>query len=132
MSRFLECLKRANGDEEAALVEFRSLQKRGKRRASTPTTVTQISEAQSCVEPGYGELSMAASCKKEQVDGSREVCPKEVVQKLDGSQGVSNARYSKPLIRRGENVYACWSGGSGLEWFPGSECLVFSPTSNLI
>lgn len=147
VTRFMECLKKSSGDEQQAIVDFNGSKKSGqsKRRPATES----VSSVQSCrppslsqessprktsppprfkvleyIEPSNSEDDAVGKVKEEkqttEIDSSLEATATEYI-KIDSSLKVTTSEYIKPVIKKGEQVYACWGGndGKGTLWYPG-------------
>jgi len=118
VGRFLEHLEEANGDESIAINGFKGSKKKGpskKRQA----TLSQQSNA----PPKKARRPSVTYIEPSQGSGSSDSMDKEKTQKKDtkSSSEESTTQYIKPTIKKGEKIYAVWSGpdGKGEVWYPG-------------
>mmetsp|Transcript_34100 Transcript_34100/g.71784 ORF Transcript_34100/g.71784 Transcript_34100/m.71784 type:complete len:322 (+) Transcript_34100:169-1134(+) len=114
--RFLDCLKRTNGDEGLAMEELRrpQISSSKKKMSNKKNTSSMSGAAKRWKVLEYVEPSKAKTTHEENY--SQEKIEKEVKEsKTDAKPGFP----LKPDIKKGEKVYACWSGGDGVGWFPG-------------
>ena len=148
VTRFMECLKKSSGDEQQAIVDFNGSKKSGQSRrrpatesvssvqSSRPPSLSQESspprkssptprfKVLEYIEPSYSEDDAVGKVKEEkqttEIDSSLEAAAAEYI-KIDSSLKVTTSEYIKPVIKKGEQVYACWGGndGKGTLWYPG-------------
>ena len=120
VGRFLEHLEEANGDESMAIDAFKGSKKKGpnkKRQAlssqqsnAPPKKARRPSVTIAYIEPSQSSGSSDSMDKGESTKKETKSSPEE-----------STTRYTKPVIKKGEKVYAVWSGpdGKGEVWYPG-------------
>ena len=148
VTRFMECLKKSSGDEQQAIVDFNGSKKSGQSRSrpatesvssvqsSRPPSLSQESspprkssptprfKVLEYIEPSNSEDDAVGKVKEEkqttEIDSSLEAAATEYI-KIDSSLKVTTSEYIKPVIKKGEQVYACWGGndGKGTLWYPG-------------
>ena len=148
VTRFMECLKKSSGDEQQAIVDFNGSKKSGQSRrrpatesvssvqSSRPPSLSQESspprkssptprfKVLEYIEPSNSEDDAVGKVKEEkqttEIDSSLEAAAAEYI-KIDSSLKVTTSEYIKPVIKKGEQVYACWGGndGKGTLWYPG-------------
>ncbi|KAL7546752.1 hypothetical protein ACHAWF_010085 [Thalassiosira exigua] len=114
VGRFLECLRRSNGDEELAMEEFRG-RKKGRKHTQKASTAPSSMHYKMVefVEPSATLLEKGKLVRND-VD---EVGESEA--KVEDGSRKPNDRLAKPVISKGDKVYACWSGDDGKVWYPG-------------
>lgn len=122
VGRFLEHLEEANGDESIAIDIFKGSKKKGpskKRQASSSqqSNAPPKKARRPSVTIAYIEPSQSSGSSEDSDKGKDEVSKKETMSNPEES----TTQYIKPIIKKGEKIYAVWSGpdGKGQVWYPG-------------
>ena len=147
VTHFIECIKKSSGDEQQAIIDFNGSKKLGqsKKRSATGSIISvkskrlpSLSQEPSprkaspaprfkvleYIEPSNLEDDNVAKVKEDnrttEIDSSLEVTATDYI-KIDSSLKAKTSEYIKPVIKKGEKVYACWGGkdGKGTLWYPG-------------
>jgi len=121
VGRFLEHLEEANGDESIAIDMYKGSKKKGpskKRQASSSqqSNVPPKKARRPSVTIAYIEPSQSSGSSEDSMDKGETI---KTVTKSSSDE--STTQYIKPTIKKGEKIYAVWSGpdGKGEVWYPG-------------
>jgi hypothetical protein len=126
VNKYLECLKSVNGDEVKAIYMFHGCGWEETCRSITRDTPSALeSSLHMKVSPlkvvEFIEPSRLLTRKEEAIDTENEDAKHDSQKRADCDTDVRTNVYSKPIIKKGERVYACWKGRNrlGRGWFPG-------------
>lgn len=117
--RFLKCCLSTNGKEEAAFEKFCAMYKDVKRMPKN--SARKMPDKAPSLKYKVLEFVPPSNAILEKNKGEDE-CEKKagVEDAAQNLRAIANT-YSKPFIKKGQQVYACWSGPDGLGqvWYPG-------------
>jgi len=118
VGRFLESLKKTNGNETLAIGELRGPKKPNKKTHKMSTTRKTPSPWYKVLE--YVEPSRIISDSDGKEHGGNEEGEAETnKEETNPEPRLLTNGHVKPIIKKAEKVYARWSGGTGWNWFPG-------------
>jgi hypothetical protein len=126
VKNYLECLKSVNGDEVKAIFMFYGC---GSEETCDGITFDTPSVVESTMHMKASPLKVIEFIepsrlfmREEEERGDENKHAKHVSGKNAGwDADIVSPVYPKPIIKKGEKVYACWRGSNGLgrDWYPG-------------
>ena len=116
VARFLDCLKMTNGDERLAIDEFHEITKSRKRALDVSVLKQPPQPAKKCKGVEY-----IAPCKTTPVKKELQNDSDNGKAKAGPYNKINYLPIEKPVINKGERVYARYFGsdGDGEGWYPG-------------